>query len=176
MSDQAQAVEEWLKTVKRYRRLAEFGFVESHPVDQSGRLKEVRFSSQNFIFVIGIDLLLNEQYGQTLDADTGVTVPEPELALCYFLPDIDDLIARYEVAENIEQEFETTLNLYRENTWVIQSKTWVLDKEFRGAIEKTDQWVWKEMQGGVRPLKRWEFEKVLHSYRNPNVQIPFNAK
>ena len=74
----------------------------------------------------------------------------------------------------MEQEFDVTLNLYRENPWVIQTKAWIRNTRFLDAIEKTNQWVWKEMQGGIRPLKRWEIERVLHSYRDPNTQIPGN--
>ena len=176
MSNQSLTAEkEWLKTVEQYRRLGEFGFVESHPVDQTGRSKEARFSSQNFIFVISVDLLLGEQHALTVEAETGITaIPNPQLALCYFLPDTDKLIARYEGAESMEQEFDVTLNLYRENPWVIQTKAWIRNTRFLDAIEKTNQWVWKEMQGGIRPLKRWEIERVLHSYRDPNTQIPGN--
>lgn len=173
MRNQYLAIDKnWLKLVDCYRKLSEFGFIESHPVNQIERLKEVRFSSRNFIFVVGTDLLLNERYGQTLDAETGVVVPEPELALCYFLPDIDAFIKKHEAAKDIEQEFEVKLNLYRENPWVIQSKAWAFNQEFLDAIKKTDQWVSKEMRGGIRPLQRWEFERVLHSYRNPKTKIP----
>ncbi|MGY0329734.1 hypothetical protein ACWWAE_06245 [Xylella fastidiosa subsp. multiplex] len=164
---------DWLRAVACHRKLAEFGFVESYPVDPSERLKEVRFSSKNLIFIIVIDLLMCEQSWQTLDADTGNFLPSPILALCYFLPDIENLIARYDAAgENIEQIFEVKLNLYRENPWVIQSKAWAFNEEFLEAIKKTDEWVNKEMHGKTVPLKPWEYERRLHSYRNPNTQIP----
>ncbi|AXI83713.1 hypothetical protein FUT69_11335 [Xylella taiwanensis] len=177
MSKQSLTVEkEWLRVVECHRKLAEFGFVESHPVDPRGRLKKARFSSKNFIFVIGIDLLLNEQSGQTLDADTGMTVPTLGSALCYFLPEIDSLIARYEGKDTIEQSFDVTVALYRENPWVIHSKAWTLDQEFLDAIKKTEQWVYKEMHGKTHPLKQWEFERKLHSYRKPETQIPSEVR
>ncbi|AXI84391.1 hypothetical protein FUT69_11465 [Xylella taiwanensis] len=185
MSNQSFTVETvekyWLKQVECHRKFAEFGFVESYPVDPRGRLKEAEFSSKHFIFVIGIDLLLNEPYGQTLDADTRMTVPELGLALCYFLPEIDTLIARYEGnryegKDNIEQYFDVTVALYRENPWVIHSKAWTLDQEFLDAIKKTQQWVYNEMRGGMRPLKRWEFKRRLHSYRKPETQIPSEVR
>ncbi|AXI84382.1 hypothetical protein FUT69_03625 [Xylella taiwanensis] len=177
MSNPSPTVEkDWLKQVACHRKFAEFGFVESHPVHPHGRVKEARFSSKHFIFVISIDLLLNEQSGQTLDADTRMTVPELGLALCYFLPEIDSLIARYEAAKNVEQYFDVTVALYRENPWVIHSKAWTLDQEFLDAIKKTEQWVYKEMHGKTHPLKPWEFERKLHSYRKPETQIPSEVR
>ncbi|AXI83693.1 hypothetical protein FUT69_11280 [Xylella taiwanensis] len=182
MSKQSLTVEtvekDWLRVVQCYRKLAEFGFVESYPVDPRGRLKEAEFSSKHFIFVIGVDLLLKEPYGQTLDTDTRMMVPEQELALCYFLPEIDSLIARYEGKDTIEQSFDVTLALYRENPWVIHSKAWTLDQEFLDAIKKTQQWVYKEMEmeDELKPLKPWEFERKLHSYRKPETQIPSEVR
>ena len=172
MIDHTWLVEDWRRAVERYRRLSEFGFIEGPPVERDGQLREVRFSSQHLFFVVGVDILRGERYGGVFDAKTGVAIPDLRLALCYFLSSLDDLISRYKAAQNAEQEFEVTLSLYRENRWVIQANGWLQDKGFLDALDKANQWVWKEMREGIRPLKRWEFERTVHAHRGPNVQIP----
>lgn len=168
MNQLSKAEQEWLVNVRAYRKLEKFGFREKNVVDQHGRLKEVRFQSENFVFVVGVDLLKEENFGYVLDANSLAEMPSPHLALCYFLPNLNELIARYDHCADTVQELETTLQLYGENKWVIQSKTWTRDEGFLSAIKFANEWMWQEF----RPLKRWEYEAILHGQRLPNVHVP----
>lgn len=159
---------EWQERVRACFALTEIGFTRSREKDLGENLKEVWFSSKNFIYVVGRHLGRDENYSRYLDSKNQEEIPSPQTALVYFSSDIEGLINRLQQPKSDKEIVKLMIDLYRENPWLIDCVHWMHDHNLLDAIEKANQWAWSLN----RMPQMWEFEKHLNSLRDATTPLP----
>lgn len=147
----------WEAGVDIYRRLGEIGF-RLEDVASPDRLKVARFSSRKLIFDYSIDLLTGDMGGQWRDLATGLVIPDPLLAICYFSLSSSELDGG---AIDDLGRLRLEVGIYLNNSWALEEIQWVQDCAFIRALKFANDGAWEEF----RPLATWEFEKILISKR-----------
>lgn len=161
MKSLSQAEKIYLTQVAIYKNLKDFGYCEKVANKYKNRIKEVRFESENFVFIFGFDELKDEYYTSFLDAVTEVELPSPMWAIFYFSFNIEKIISAYKPSQTLEENLAVTFQIYRENFEVLRNKNWTLNKSFLEAVTLTTEWA----ESLKKPLEKWEFERHIHALK-----------
>ncbi len=153
-------------------RLSALGFKCQKPIQLEPNFFKVEYASSLFVFVIAWHSEKAEVYRMFKDARTGLIVPEPSLALEFFLPDYElvvaDLKSRINEADLTKRAILLRVMFYLTFPWVLTTNDWVSDSEFCYALAKSNKWLYEQPRL-IAALP--EYTQKLRSYRTAKTRV-----